>query len=219
MEGPKYTIIHEDEDLLLVNKDSGLAVQNESDEPDLCDLLRESHSGLHLINRIDQQVSGLVLFAKNIHSAGVLSEDLMKHHIKKNYLALVEGIVLAEDDTLVHRLTKKNSKTYPDLTGKWCKMHFETLQRFDRYTLLHIDTETGRFHQIRAQLSAYGHPIKGDLKYGSRRSNKVAGINLHAYKMVLKHPQSKEILHFSVPLPDNPVWDFVIRNWTSKTIF
>ena len=88
-------------------------------------------------------------------------------------------------------------------------MHYQLLKKLDNYSLLEIDLETGRHHQIRSQLSAIGFPIKGDLKYGFDRSNPDGGIHLHARKLVLTHPVSKEIFTFIANPPKDVIWDLI----------
>jgi 23S rRNA pseudouridine1911/1915/1917 synthase len=105
---------------------------------------------------------------------------------------------------------KKNKKAYQSKKGQKGKkaiLSYKTLARTDRYHLLDIDLLSGRFHQIRAQLSLIGCPIKGDVKYGARRANKDRSIHLHAWKISFVHPFNGESINITAPWPDDPVWN------------
>lgn len=155
------------------------------------------------ITRIDRPVSGIVLFAAQQESAAYLSQSIRDQKIEKLYYAIVEGILDQDAGTLEHFLAKgRNNKAHESPKGKHCMLSYDVVKRFDKYTLLNIRTYTGRFHQIRSQLSLMGHPIKGDVKYGARRKNKDRSIHLHAYSMKFLHPVSKKMVAFKTPLPD-----------------
>jgi 23S rRNA pseudouridine1911/1915/1917 synthase len=179
-------IIYEDHDILVINKPCGIAVQ--SIEDDIVKSYNQSHNiNLHPITRLDQAVSGLTLFAKHSKEAALLSGMIDDQKISKYYTAIVEGHMAAEQGQLNHKLMKKGQKAVVSPNGKEAALTFKKMTTLDRFTKLEITLLTGRFHQIRAQLSTEGHPIKGDLKYGSKRSNKEGGIYLHCHKMILPH--------------------------------
>lgn len=179
-----FGIVHENKNILIINKNCGDPVQ--SKDQDLVKYLSSQRKNpLHLINRIDQPVSGLVLLAKNKRAAAYYSNLEQEDKIEKYYIAIVEG-KLTTNGSIESSIIKKGEKAFIDPNGKDCKLHYEILKELDRYTILKIKTETGRFHQIRVQLSSIGHPIKGDLKYGAKRSNKEGGIYLHCHNMIIK---------------------------------
>lgn len=179
-------IIFEDKDIIIFNKPCGIAVQSTEDD------IIKSHAQtfgimLHAITRLDQAVSGLTLFAKHSKAAAHYTTMLSDLKINKWYTAIVEGKIEAMEGQLTHKLMKKGQKAVVSRDGKLASLTYKKIATLDRYTKLEVALMTGRFHQIRAQLSAAGHPIKGDLKYGSRRSNKEGGIYLHCHKMQMPH--------------------------------
>lgn len=176
---PNYTIHFEHQEYLIINKDIGLAVQSKEDSDLLKILEKKYNKTLHLITRLDQPVSGLVLIAKNKSIAAHFSALLQEGRINKKYTAVVEGKLDLKEGSIATNLTKKHTKNFIDDDGKKSVLNYKVIKELDRYSILEIITETGRFHQIRAQLQSIGHPIKGDLKYGSKRSNKGGGIYLH----------------------------------------
>lgn len=191
-------IIYEDSDILIINKPCGIAVQ--STEDDIVKFYVHSHHiNLHPITRLDQAVSGLTLFAKHSEAAALFTSLLSDQKINKYYTAIVEGKVAVEEGQLIHKLMKKGQKAVVSPEGKLASLTFKKIATLDRYTKIEIALITGRFHQIRAQFSASGHPIKGDLKYGSKRSNKEGGIYLHCHKMMLPH--NGTILHVEAEPP------------------
>jgi len=167
---------------------------------------------LGVVHRLDRPTTGIVIFAKTSKALERLNKMLREKNIQKIYWALVEGSADPSKATLTHYLRKnpKNnkstafSKETPD--SKRAVLHYKTLLELDNYTLLEINLETGRHHQIRCQLSVNGHPIKGDLKYGSKRSNSNGGIHLHAVKIEFDHPVKKEPVVVQAPLPDENLW-------------
>jgi len=210
-------VLYEDNHLLIVNKRAGEIVQGDrsGDEP-LIDRLkrylkeRDRKPGnvyLGLVHRLDRPVSGAVIFAKTSKALGRLNRMLKEHKIRKTYWAVVEGTPDPPEGTLRHYLRKnpKNNKTTVFVRetpgAKHAVLHYRTLKRGDRYSLVEIDLETGRHHQIRAQLAKAGHPVKGDLKYGAKRSLPGGGIMLHAKKLQFTHPVKKEPVEVLAPLP------------------
>jgi 23S rRNA pseudouridine1911/1915/1917 synthase len=197
---------------LAFNKPSGLPVQAKEGTS-----LHQFANGyakraLHLIHRIDQPVSGLVLFARNAKAAAAISAQFAEGVITRKYLAVVSDKPEKEEDTLTHFLAhnKKVNKSLitdaTDVEAKESTLKYRYLKSSDSYHLLEIELVSGRHHQIRAQLAAAGLPVKGDVKYGARRANKDRSIHLHAAEMIFTHPVSKEKIHLTAPVPDEVLW-------------
>ena len=216
-------IIYEDNHLLVINKNVGQLVQGDkTGDESLLDSIknfikkRDNKPGnvfLGLVHRIDRPTSGLVIYAKTSKALSRLTQMVKNREIKKTYWAVVAKEMILPSQRLVHYLKKneKNNKAivFPKPTegAKEAILTYNTVKSLDNYFLLEIDLETGRHHQIRAQLSKNGTPIKGDLKYGSPRSNPDGGIHLHARKLEFIHPVTKEKIEITAPVPQNDaVW-------------
>jgi len=216
-------IVYEDNHLLVVNKKVGQLVQGDKtgDESLLESIKnfikkRDEKPGnvfLGLVHRIDRPTSGLVIYAKTSKALSRLTQMVKNREVKKTYWAVVTKEMIPKTQRLVHYLKKneKNNKAivFPKATdgAKEAILTYHVIKTLDNYLLLEIDLETGRHHQIRAQLSKTGVPIKGDLKYGSPRSNPDGGINLHARKLEFIHPVTKEKLEIIAPVPQNDaIW-------------
>jgi len=164
---------------------------------------------IHVINRIDRPVSGLVLYANNKEAAAALTDMVRERKISKYYLALVEKKPKKNSDVLSHFLGRnaKNRKAIVNNVAsprfKEAILKYELLHSFENYHLLKVQTVTGRFHQIRAQLGAIGCPIKGDVKYGARRSNKDRSIHLLAYHMAFKDPFNNKAVSLNADIPQS----------------
>lgn len=216
-------IVYEDNHMLVVNKKAGQLVQGDKtgDESLLESVKnfikkRDNKPGnvfLGLVHRIDRPTSGLVIYAKTSKALSRLTQMVKNREIKKNYWAIVAKEMIPQSQRLVHYLKKneKNNKAivYPKATegAKESILTYNLIKSLDNYLLLEIDLETGRHHQIRAQLSKIGVPIKGDLKYGAPRSNPDGGISLHARKLEFVHPVTKEKIEIIAPIPQNDtIW-------------
>ena len=216
-------IIYEDNHLLVINKKVGQLVQGDKtgDESLLESIknfikIRDNKPGnvfLGLVHRIDRPTSGLVIYAKTSKALSRLTQMVKNREIKKTYWAVVAKEMIPQTQRLVHYLKKneKNNKaivfTKPTEGAKEAILTYNIIKALDNYLLLEIDLETGRHHQIRAQLSKAGASIKGDLKYGSPRSNPDGGISLHARKLEFIHPVTKEEILITAPVPENDaVW-------------
>lgn len=210
-------IIYEDNHIIVVNKKPGEIVQGDKtgDTP-LSEMVKQYLKKKYnkpgnvfcgVVHRIDRPVGGLVIFAKTSKALTRLNDMLRKGDIHKTYWALVEGHPEKSEDTLRNYLVSDGriNKTFIAREGardaKESVLKYTTVAKGDRYTLLEINLLTGRKHQIRAQLSGIGHPIKGDLKYGARRSNPDGGISLLARHIEFIHPVSKEQVSLDAPLP------------------
>lgn len=217
-------IVFEDNHMLIINKKVGQLVQGDKtgDESLLESIKnfiknRDHKPGnvfLGLVHRIDRPTSGLVIFAKTSKALSRLTQMVKNREVKKTYWAVVAKAQIPQTQKLVHYL-KKNEKNNKAIVfskategAKEAILTYTVLKTLDRYLLLEIDLETGRHHQIRAQLSKIGVPIKGDLKYGSPRSNPDGGIHLHARRLQFVHPVTKENLEFTAPLPfGDAIWE------------
>ncbi|MFI3332158.1 MAG: RluA family pseudouridine synthase [Rikenellaceae bacterium] len=217
-------IIYEDNHLLAVNKRCGDLVQPDpngesalEDQVKAYIKVRDNKPGevfLGVVHRIDRPVSGLVLFAKSSKALVRLNELIRDRKIDKRYWAVVEGHPSIEPTELTHHILKdpKNhrSRAYdsPKAGTKEAKLRYQTIGASTNYSLVEVELFTGRHHQIRAQLSKVGCPIKGDLKYGSKRSNPNGGIMLHSRSMSFLHPVRKEPITITAKSPSgDSLWD------------
>ncbi|RLD77451.1 MAG: RNA pseudouridine synthase, partial [Bacteroidetes bacterium] len=171
---------------------------------------------LGVVHRLDRPTSGIVVFARTSKALERLNKMLREKTIKKTYWAVVKNPPQNSDDTLINYLKKnpKNNKSTAfskeTKETKRAVLHYKTITKSDHYTLLEIDLETGRHHQIRCQLANIGSPIKGDLKYGFNRSNKNGGIHLLARKIEFIHPVKKEKIVLTADVPGGDViWNFL----------
>ncbi len=221
-------VLYEDNHLIVVNKRAGDLVQGDKtgDAP-LSEVvkafLKEKYNKpgnvyLGVVHRLDRPTSGVVLFAKTSKALPRLNKLFADKKNKKTYWAMVQNTPNPENGTLVHYLKRnqKQNKSYAHKNeipnSKKGILHYKTLKKLDRYTLLKIDLETGRHHQIRSQLAAIGSPIKGDLKYGFNRSNPDGRIHLHARSLQLVHPVKKEEMTFVAPVPNDNLWNAAAKN-------
>lgn len=210
-------ILYEDNHLLVVNKHSGDLVQPDpSGESALEDQIkafikrRDEKAGrvfLGVVHRIDRPVSGAVLFAKTSKALTRLNEMIREGQIRKTYWALVEERPEAEQGSLTHHIVRdgrtNRSRAYlkPKRDSKEARLNYTLIGAGTHYTLLEVELLTGRHHQIRAQLSAVGCPIRGDLKYGAKRSLPNGGISLHSRRIGFDHPVRHEWIEVTAPVP------------------
>lgn len=218
-------ILYEDNHIIVVNKRVGDIVQGDKtgDKP-LSEVVKEyikdkynkpGEAFLGVVHRLDRPTTGIVVFARTSKALMRLNELFKNRETQKTYWAVVKNKPPKNQDRLVHYLkrneknntSKAHSKEVPD--SKVASLDYRIIAELHHYFALEIDLHTGRHHQIRAQLSAIGSPIKGDLKYGFDRSNPDGGIHLHARKLVFIHPVSKELLNITAQVPKDPVWDAV----------
>lgn len=218
-------ILYEDNHLLVVNKHVGDLVQSDPDGTEALEdqikamiKVRDHKPGavfLGVVHRIDRPVSGAVVFAKTSKALARLNEMIRSHQIKKCYWAITEQRPNDEEGELRHWIVR-NAKTNrshahqrPKGDGKEAILNYRVLGASTNYTLVEVDLKTGRHHQIRAQLAAIGCPIKGDLKYGAKRSNKDGGISLHSRKVEFAHPVGGKPVSVTAPVPtDDNLWKF-----------
>lgn len=217
------TVLYEDNHIIAVNKTCNEIVQGDrtGDMP-LSDMvkayLKEKYQKpgevfLGVPHRLDRPTSGVVLFARTSKALTRLNEMFRSHEkIQKTYWAITEHAPVPPEGRLEHYLLRKEqqNKSYVVQEGtqnaKLAKLTYRTLGHSDRYYLVEVHLETGRHHQIRCQLSAVGCSIKGDLKYGAKRSNPDGGISLHARSIAFQHPVSKEFIRIVAPVPNDRLW-------------
>ncbi len=222
-----HHVLFEDDSVLVANKLSAVPVvaDDSGDEPlgsfIMKGLAEEAGEKLHYlepVHRIDRRASGVVLFSKNRRTTAVLGTSFRDREVAKTYLACVEKLPEKPESTLVHRFTRDNRGNRTHLTAMsgvtgapWpadvCALSYRVIASSERYFLLEVELLTGRTHQIRAQLAAIGCPIRGDLKYGARRSTKNGLIMLHAWKLEFNHPHKNEpVAVVARPPHSEPLW-------------
>ena len=216
-------VLYEDNHLLVVNKRPGDIVQGDQtwDTP-LSevgkDYLKKKYNKpgnvfLGVVHRLDRPTSGVLVFARTSKALSRMNALFKEKQVRKTYWALVSYPPTAEAGRLVHWLRRnpKQNKSYAHLEEgpdrKKAVLNYRVLKSLDRYYLLEIELETGRHHQIRAQLATIGCPIKGDLKYGFPRSNPDGSIHLHARHLEFLHPVKKTQVSITAPPPADPLWE------------
>ncbi len=211
-------ILYEDNHIIAVNKTCNEIVQGDKtgDTP-LSEIVKAyiktqynkpGEVFLGVTHRIDRPTSGVVLFARTSKALARLNEMFKSHEqIQKTYWAIVQGEPKQPEARLENWLVKNEAQNKSYITKPGAKdakqvvLSYKTLAKGDHYTLLEVNLETGRHHQIRCQLAAIGCPIKGDLKYGAKRSNPDGGICLHARQIAFIHPVKKEPVTIVAPVP------------------
>lgn len=216
------TVVYEDNHIIVVNKTASEIVQADKtgDTPlseTVKQYLKEKYQKpgnvfLGVTHRLDRPVSGLVIFAKTSKALTRLNEMFRTGGVKKTYWAIVKNPPKEPEGELTHFLVRneKQNKSYAYdkevSNSKKAVLDYRLIGRSENYYLLEVDLKTGRHHQIRCQLAKMGCPIKGDLKYGSPRSNPDGSICLHARRVRFVHPVSKEQIVLEAPLPEGNLW-------------
>ncbi len=212
-------IIYEDDDIIVINKPKGMVVHPANGNPDgtlvnaVMAICKDSLSGIGgeirpgIVHRLDKDTSGAIIVAKNDKAHVNLSEQLKEHKVKKTYLALVRGIIKENEATInmpISRSNKDRKKMDVNKEGKEAITHFKVLRRYkNKYTLLQINLETGRTHQIRVHLSYIGYPIIGDEVYSNGKNEwGIKGQCLHAWKLEFMHPITKEKISLEAKIPE-----------------
>lgn len=215
-------VLYEDNHLIIINKQPSQIVQGDKtgDTP-LSELVKAylkfkynkpGEVFLGVVHRLDRPVSGAVIFARTSKALSRLNQMLKNHEIEKTYWAVTGSEPPEKEQTLIHHLIRieKQNKSFvtrnAQTGAQQAELHYRVIARSERYFLLEINLRTGRHHQIRAQLSAIGCPIKGDLKYGAPRSNADGSIHLHARYLNFMHPVSRNPVSVMAPVPKETVW-------------
>ncbi|MFW6284634.1 MAG: RluA family pseudouridine synthase [Desulfosalsimonas sp.] len=230
----KWPVFYEDNHLLVVYKPSGLLIQGDC-TGDVCllDLARQyirirygkpGNVFLALVHRLDRPVAGVVVFARTSKAASRLSRQFRTGGVEKQYLAVVHGVVPGRGGDLVNDMERKGPTSRivsaPTAKSREAQLSYRVLDRSENNSLLEIDLDTGRHHQIRAQLAHLGFPVLGDLRYGAATPLPQKQLALFARKLAVDHPTQKQRMTFCAPLPlgwpwpgcpgnpDAPVWDW-----------
>lgn len=215
------SVIYEDNHILVVNKAAGLLVQGDkTGDESLIDIAKRyikdkyqkpGEVFLGLVHRLDRPTTGVLVLARTSKALSRLNQQFKDRIPKKVYRAIVSGS--PESSARLEHYLKKNSSQnksfhYPKTTPntKHALLRYRLVESLKSYQVLEIELETGRHHQIRAQLAAVGLHIKGDLKYGAKRPNPNGSIHLHARSLLFVHPTKKEEMKFIAPYPDDVLW-------------
>ena len=210
-------ILYNDHQVVVFNKPPAMPMQPDKTGDISLQVLGQMYckKQLYIVHRMDRPVSGICLMAKNAEAAQHLSKQFKTRTIRKTYLAIVPKGNLEPNGELRHKMSKfvKNNKSYitraDDVTGKEAILNYHVIEKLDKYQVLSVDLQTGRHHQIRVQLGHIGFPVKGDVKYGSRRGNKDRSIHLHAWKMSFQHPTKRNTMHLIGQIPDDSLWNAI----------
>lgn len=221
-------ILFEDNHLIIVNKNPGELTQGDiTGDETLGDKIKAylkkkynkpGNVYLGVTHRLDRPTSGVIIFTKTSKALSRLNELFKKNEIKKTYWAIVKTMENKAPIKLENFLVKNQKKNKSYVTknsnkhAKKAVLNYKIILELKNYSLLKINLETGRHHQIRTQLSHIGFPIKGDLKYGYSRSNNDGSIHLHSRKLQFIHPVSKKNIEITARLPKNNVWDMCVNS-------
>lgn len=220
-------VVYEDNHIIVVYKESGEIVQGDKtgDTP-LSDIVKDyikekyqkpGNVFLGVVHRLDRPVSGLVVFARTSKALSRLNEMFRTGDVHKTYWAITKEQPAELEGRLEHWLVRneKQNKSYAYTRekpgAKKAILEYKVIGRTDNYNLLEVRLLTGRHHQIRCQLAAMGCPIKGDLKYGARRSNPDGSISLLSRRVQFVHPVSKQLIDIVSPVPDNNLWQDISK--------
>ncbi|MCM1521396.1 MAG: RNA pseudouridine synthase [Muribaculaceae bacterium] len=216
------SVVYEDNHIIIVDKLPGEIVQGDKtgDTP-LSECvkawIKEKYQKpgnvfCGVAHRLDRPVGGLVVFAKTSKALARLNEMFRTGKVRKRYLAITRNLPPKQSDRLTGYITstERSNKSYVSQTprsgAKEAALSYRLLGSSDRYHLLEVELETGRKHQIRVQLASIGCPIRGDLKYGDKRSNPDGSISLRAHRITFVHPVSGKVVDITAPIPDDPLW-------------
>lgn len=216
------TVVYEDNHIIIVYKESGEIVQGDKtgDKPlseTVKEYIKEKYQKpgnvfLGVVHRLDRPVSGLVVFAKTSKALSRLNEMFRKGDVHKTYWAITKEAPRQMEGDMENWLVRneKQNKTYvydhEVPKSKKARLRYKLIASTENYNLLEVELLTGRHHQIRSQLAHMGYAIKGDLKYGAKRSNPDGSISLLSHHVEFVHPVSKELISLDSPLPDDNLW-------------
>lgn len=226
----KENILFEDNHLIIVNKLPSQIVQGDkTGDKSLAELVKEylkvkynkpGEVFLGVVHRLDRPVSGAVIFARTSKSLTRINALIKDREISKTYWAVVKNRPPKESDTLINFLRRDEARNKSFITSdnnktsQQASLKYKLIGNSDNYYLLEIDLQTGRHHQIRAQLAGIGCPIKGDLKYGYPRSNTDGSIHLHARKLSFIHPVTQNPVSIIAETPNDPIWNYFEQKFT-----
>lgn len=215
-------VLYEDNHIIIINKKAGEIVQGDkTGDTSLCDkmklFLKEKYCKpgnvfVGLPHRLDRPVSGIVIFAKTSKALERLNEMFRNGSVDKRYWAITKEAPTKPEKELTHWIVRneKMNKSFAYnkevKNSKKATLRYKTIAASRMYNLIEVELLTGRHHQIRCQLATIGCPIKGDLKYGAKRSNPDGSISLHARSVEFIHPVSKENIKVIAPVPEDPLW-------------
>ena len=216
-------ILYEDNHIIIVNKKSSELVQGDKTGDESLDIrvkqyLKEKYNKpgnvyLGVVHRIDRPVSGIVVFTRTSKALSRMNKKFKDRELKKVYWAIVQNCPPQQQATLNHYILRnqKQNKSYSSLNdkpgSKLASLDYALVGNSQKYFFLQVELHTGRHHQIRSQLTEIGSPIKGDLKYGAKRSNPDGSICLHARELVFNHPVSQKELKIIADTPEGILWD------------
>jgi 23S rRNA pseudouridine1911/1915/1917 synthase len=218
----KSEILFEDNHLIIINKKPGILVQGDiTGDISLIEIIKDyiknkydkkGNVFLGLVNRIDRPTSGIVIFAKTSKALSRMNEILRNREIQKIYWLIISN-KFASNNGKIEGWFRKNSKQNKSYffesqvtNSKFGSLSYKKLKTLDNYCLVEVELITGRHHQIRCSFSELGYPIQGDLKYGSKRSNKDGGIYLHSRSLEFIHPVSKNKIFLKADTPKTGLW-------------
>tara|TARA_B100001093_G_C26721384_1_gene967993 strand:- start:565 stop:1236 length:672 start_codon:yes stop_codon:yes gene_type:complete len=220
-------ILFEDNHLIIINKKPGeLSQGDKTNDPTLSEKVkiflkeRDKKKGnvfLGIIHRLDRPTSGIIIFSKTSKALSRMSEQFKKHEVSKTYWAVTKKMT-KKSGRLENYLLKNQSqnKSYVCIgtvnRAKLAILSFKKILDLKNFSLLSVNLETGRHHQIRTQFSQMGYPIKGDLKYGYKRPNKNKSIHLHSRKISFIHPVSKKMVEIIANPPKDEIWNLCLSN-------
>ena len=219
----KKHLIYEDNHLIIYNKQPGLLVQGDkTGDITLLEIIKyylkitkkkQGNIYLGLVHRLDRTSSGVMVFAKTSKALSRLNKQFKNREVFKKYWAIVEGKNIPKREKLINWIYKNQKKnksfiTKKELEGsKKAVLTYSLIKKLRNYSLIQVELDTGRHHQIRCQIAHHGYPIKGDIKYGARRTNKNSSIYLHSRELILIHPVTKKKLSFTAECPKDSLWE------------
>lgn len=214
----KLNVLYEDNHIIVVVKPANIPSQEDiSKDKDMLTMVKEyikekynkpGNVYIGLVQRLDRPVSGIMVFARTSKAASRLTKEIKEHKVKKTYLAVVRGLFKEKNGSLVNYIVKQNDNSSKITTkdkGKIAKLKYEVIKenKEKKLSLVKINLETGRHHQIRVQFANINHPLYGDQRYGIKDNKQIA---LLSYKLEFEHPVKKEIMTFEISPPDTEPW-------------
>lgn len=208
-----FSIIHEDKDIIVINKEAGLLSIATAKEKDLTALsqlidyvrIDNPKNRIFIVHRLDRDTSGVMVFAKDEQLKRSLQDNWQTAVKERTYMALVEGQVKKQEDTITSWLRESKTQvmysSFKEGDGIRAVTHYQTVQSNGKFSLLKVNLETGKKNQIRVHMNDVGHPIVGDKKYGST-INPIGRLGLHASVLAFEHPKTGKLLRFEAPVPD-----------------